>query len=112
MSPLQLLGTFLTVTQGQVTPIAIASIGYRYYYLFIVCNFTNAVFFWLLLPETSRLSLERINLLFDSPWIVAGKSKQLRVRVDAAAADFEVLERHKGALDVTVEHHEDVKLSR
>lgn len=30
---------------GQVTPIAIDKIGYRYYILFIVCNFTNALFF-------------------------------------------------------------------
>lgn len=30
---------------GQVTPIAIDRIGYKYYFLFIVCNFTNALFF-------------------------------------------------------------------
>lgn len=30
---------------GQVTPIAIERIGYRFYILFIVCNFTNAIFF-------------------------------------------------------------------
>lgn len=30
---------------GQVTPIAIPKIGYRFYILFVVCNFTNALFF-------------------------------------------------------------------
>lgn len=30
---------------GQVTPIAISRIGYRFYILFVVCNFTNALFF-------------------------------------------------------------------
>ncbi|GIC92104.1 uncharacterized protein Aud_008561 [Aspergillus udagawae] len=62
---------------GQVTPIAMTNIRYRYYYLFIICNFTNALFFWLLLPETKKLPLEEMNYLFsNAPWIVPGTRKE------------------------------------
>jgi hypothetical protein len=43
---------------GQVTPIAVSSIGWKYYILFIVCNLTNAIFFWAFQPETKGLNLE------------------------------------------------------
>jgi hypothetical protein len=62
---------------GQVTPIAMTNIGYRFYYLFVICNFTNAVFFWLLLPETKRVPLEEMNQMFtNAPWIVPGTRKE------------------------------------
>ncbi|KKK22721.1 hypothetical protein P175DRAFT_0514570 [Aspergillus ochraceoroseus IBT 24754] len=62
---------------GQVTPIAMSNIHYRYYFVFIICNFTNAVFFWLLLPETKKLPLEEMNYLFsNSPWIIPGTRKE------------------------------------
>lgn len=52
------------------------NIGYRFYYLFIICNLTNAIFFWLLLPETARRPLEEMNYLFsNAPWIVVGTTK-------------------------------------
>ncbi|KAF7527954.1 hypothetical protein PCG10_001888 [Penicillium crustosum] len=62
---------------GQVTPIAMTNIGYRYYFLFVVCNFTNALFFWLLLPETKRVPLEEMNQMFtNAPWIVPGTRRE------------------------------------
>ncbi|KAE8152292.1 general substrate transporter [Aspergillus avenaceus] len=62
---------------GQVTPLALDNVGYKYYLLFVICNFTNAVFFWLLLPETKKLPLEEMNYLFsNSPWIVLGTKKE------------------------------------
>ncbi|KAI9697336.1 MAG: hypothetical protein M1820_007842 [Bogoriella megaspora] len=51
---------------GQVTPIALADVGYRYYFLFCICNFTNAVFFWAVLPETKKRPLEEMNYLFTN----------------------------------------------
>jgi hypothetical protein len=37
---------------------------------------TNAIFFWLFLPETSKLPLEEMNYLFThSPWIIPGSKK-------------------------------------
>jgi hypothetical protein len=36
-----------------------------------VCNFTNAVFFWAVLPETARRPLEEMRYLFtEAPWFV------------------------------------------
>ncbi|KAL1984801.1 hypothetical protein VTN96DRAFT_8645 [Rasamsonia emersonii] len=62
---------------GQVTPIAMTNVRYRYYFLFIICNFTNALFFWLFLPETSKLPLEEMNYLFsNAPWVVVGLKKE------------------------------------
>lgn len=61
---------------GQVTDIAMTNIKYRYYIVFIVCNFTNAVFFYFFLPETARLPLEEMNYLFaNAPYIVPGTDK-------------------------------------
>lgn len=61
---------------GQVTPIAMDAIRYRYYFLFIICNFTNALFFYLLLPETAKKPLEEMNFLFtNAPWIVPGTDR-------------------------------------
>lgn len=54
------------------------SIGYGYYFMFIVCNFTNAIFFWLFLPETSCKSLEEMEDVFDSPLIVVGRASKTR----------------------------------
>lgn len=63
---------------GQTTPIAINHIGYRFYIVFCVTNATNALFFWLFLPETAKRPLEEMNYLFEhAPWIVVGVDKKL-----------------------------------
>lgn len=68
---------------GQVTPIAIEKIGYRFYIVFVVCNFTNALFFCkcsptshdefalttptgAIQPETKKRPLEEMNYLFTN----------------------------------------------
>lgn len=56
---------------GQVTGPAMKTVGYRYYFLFVICNFTNAVFFWAFLPETAKRPLEEMSRLFtDAPLFV------------------------------------------
>ncbi|KAK6340807.1 hypothetical protein TWF696_009125 [Orbilia brochopaga] len=60
---------------GQVSPIALNNVGWKYFILFIVANFTNALFFWALLPETSKVPLENMDKLFSSSWWVPGWSK-------------------------------------
>ena len=51
---------------GQVTPIAFAAIGWKFYLVFVVCNFTNALFFWAFQPETAKRTLEEMNYLFTN----------------------------------------------
>jgi len=68
---------------GQVTPVALAKIGWRYYILFIVCDITNALFFYLFLPETKGVTLEAMNDLFqNSPLVVPGSHWQPPPEVD------------------------------
>ena len=55
---------------GQVTPIAMKNIGWKFYILFVVCNFTNAVYFWAFQPETKLRPLEEMNYLFtNAPYV-------------------------------------------
>lgn len=87
---------------GQVTSVAIPSIGGRFYILFIVCNFANAVFFWALLPETKKIPLEEMHDLFrDAPIFVPGK--------DMSAYRPRDLEHRLGnaKVDAIAEHIED-----
>lgn len=61
---------------GQITDPAIKDIGWKYYLIFVIFNFSNAVFFWLTLPETKLLPLEEMNYLFkNAPWIIPGSDK-------------------------------------
>ncbi|KAI1121528.1 MFS sugar transporter-like protein [Nemania abortiva] len=85
---------------GQVTEIAVNNVGWRYFLLFVIANFTNAIFFYLVLPETKRLPLEEMNYLFThAPWIIARADPQkyranLAADVDRRAEEI----REKGEL--------------
>ncbi|TVY63285.1 MFS glucose transporter mfs1 [Fusarium oxysporum f. sp. cubense] len=61
---------------GQVVPRGMSHAGYRFYYLFVICNFTNALFFYFFLPEISRIPLEDMNAVFNGSWLVPGTSKR------------------------------------
>jgi hypothetical protein len=92
---------------GLVTDVAMKAVSWRFFLLFVVCNFTNAVFFWILLPETARLPLEEMNYLFsNAPWIVPGSDKSAysaNLREDLERRANEV--RDKGA-DAVLGHGE------
>ena len=75
------------------------NIGWRFYILFIVCNFTNALFFWAFLPETARRPLEEMNYLFEhAPWIVIGIGKDTYVQGDIERRLEEVTEEKRGGV--------------
>lgn len=68
---------------AQVTPVALAAVGWRYYLLFIVCDIINAAFFYFCLPETKGLTLEMMDDLFEnSPWLVPGSTWRPSLEVD------------------------------
>jgi hypothetical protein len=93
---------------GQVTGTAMTNIGYRYYYLFIICNFTNALFFYLFLPETKNLPLEEMNYLFThAPYLVAGHDKTTYQAGYAEDLERRAVEiREKGGVVGEEEHEE------
>jgi hypothetical protein len=49
---------------AQISPIALSSVGYRYFYAFMVFNIISATCFLFLYPETKGRTLEQIGELF------------------------------------------------
>jgi sugar porter (SP) family MFS transporter len=78
---------------GQVTPIAISSIGWKFYIIFVICNFGNAVFFWAFLPETKGLNLEDMDdLFYNSPTFIPSSKWQPASHIDDDAAKIANIE--------------------
>ncbi|KAJ4201513.1 hypothetical protein NW767_006601 [Fusarium falciforme] len=67
---------------GQVTPIGMENLGWRFYILFVVTNLTNAIFFWAMLPETRKLPLEEMNRLFSDAPIFVGSRDMSRYTIN------------------------------
>ncbi|KAJ4336665.1 hypothetical protein N0V87_005227 [Didymella glomerata] len=87
---------------GQVTGIAMKSVGWRFYILFVVCNFTNAIFFYCFLPETAKRPLEEMNYLFtNAPYFVPGMNKR-----DWQSTDIERRVAEVEAKQGSISHHE------
>jgi MFS family permease len=95
---------------GQVTNVAIERIGgWRYYIVFCVCNFTNAIFFWLILPETAKLPLEDMNALFKAePWLVPGTQSRKFNERKKLGNSLEIAARTKQE-NIGFVHEEDVR---
>jgi sugar porter (SP) family MFS transporter len=80
---------------GQVTPIAIASIGWQFYIVFIVCNLTSALFFWAFLPETKGLNLEDMDdLFYNSPTFVPGSHWKPKSQIERDANQIADLQEY------------------
>lgn len=78
--------------------------------VFIVCNLTNALFFWAFQPETKGLNLEDMNELFnDSPTFVPGSKWKPSSHVEEDAKEIAEHERGIGGKEPgTVEYLERV----
>ncbi|KAF5013377.1 hypothetical protein FDECE_624 [Fusarium decemcellulare] len=89
-----MVNTAFNAMIAQTTSVALddeSGIGWRWYILFIVCNATNAVYFWCILPETAKRPLEEMRYLFtEAPIFVptmnvkAAISGDLERRVEEA----------------------------
>ncbi|KAK9319695.1 general substrate transporter [Lipomyces orientalis] len=55
---------------GQVSPIALNAVGFRYFYAFFVFNMVAAVCYVLFYPETKGRTLEEIDTLFGNQVVV------------------------------------------
>ncbi|KAH9937984.1 general substrate transporter [Amylocystis lapponica] len=51
---------------AQVSPPAFDNVGWRFYLVFAICGFSNALFFWAFLPETKGIPLEELDNYFDA----------------------------------------------
>jgi hypothetical protein len=51
------------------------STGWRFYIVFAICGFSNALFFWAFLPETRGIPLEELDTYFESVPIFVPGSK-------------------------------------
>ncbi|MCO5590307.1 hypothetical protein L7F22_044276 [Adiantum nelumboides] len=82
---------------GQVSPIALKNVGWRYYLVFAICGFTNALTIFLFFPETKGRTLEEMDLYMEEmPWIVVGKSKALAISTKEREAQLQVGIVHDG----------------
>lgn len=84
---------------SQVTPVALNNIGWRYYLVYVVCNFANAIIYWSLFPETSGIPLEEMDQLFSESPIFVPLSKWTPSGT-----------KGKTKLEVHVEKHESLAL--
>merc|ERR1712070_1191969 len=57
---------------------------------FVVCNFTNALFFWALMPETKKRPLEEMNALFsETQWFIpTAKTRNLGFHIEEFTGDI------------------------
>ncbi|KAI2783913.1 general substrate transporter [Daldinia loculata] len=76
---------------GQVTPIMLNKIGYGTYILFGLLTFMGAGFIWFFVPETKRLTLEEMDVVFGSE--------------GTAQADFERMEEINREIGLTAMLH-------
>jgi hypothetical protein len=72
---------------------------WKYYIVFIVCNLTNAIFFWCFQPETKGLNLEDMDELFrDHPLFVPGSKWVPSSHLDEDAREIAKREKDAGIL--------------
>ena len=109
------LGNFLVV---EITPPALANIGYRTYIIFAVLNLANALIVWLFYPETAGQTLESIDRVFtkeDDVFVDVGRDvwyRKLQWEMVARAARARDLRRRtdgqRGSLGSTIVAEEEV----
>lgn len=64
---------------AEITPVAFASIGYRYYIVFACTGFAVIPLVYFLFPETNGRSLEDMYMIFSKPehwWQIAGGARK------------------------------------
>lgn len=63
---------------GQVTPDMLEKITYGTYILFGMLTFIGAAFIWFFVPETKRLSLEEMDVIFGSEGTSQADAERMR----------------------------------
>lgn len=63
---------------GQVTPDMLKSITYGTYIIFGLLTYMGAAFIWFFVPETKRLSLEEMDIIFGSEGAAQADEERMR----------------------------------
>ncbi|KAJ9655984.1 hypothetical protein H2201_008683 [Coniosporium apollinis] len=63
---------------GQVTPDMLEHMRYGTYIFFGLLTFGGALFIWFVVPETKRLSLEEMDILFGSAGVASADAEKMR----------------------------------
>ncbi|PSN65211.1 general substrate transporter [Corynespora cassiicola Philippines] len=88
---------------GQVTPDMLDGITYGTYILFGLLTYIGAAFIWFLVPETKRLSLEEMDIIFGSEGAAQAdqeRMEEINQEIGLAAVDDITLEKEKGTVVV------------
>jgi hypothetical protein len=85
---------------AQITPYAFDNIGWRFYLVFAVCGFSNALFFWAFLPETRGIPLEELDGYFER--VPTAEERENALRAEGAGAPEP---REKSTSKEDVEHY-------
>ncbi|KAL8930833.1 MAG: hypothetical protein Q9208_000374 [Pyrenodesmia sp. 3 TL-2023] len=63
---------------GQITPDLLEDIRYGTFIFFGVMTFLGAIFLWFYVPETKRLTLEEMDVVFGSVGVAMADSQRMR----------------------------------
>jgi hypothetical protein len=93
-----------------ITPVAITSIGYKYYIVYVLIGacIPFAVYFWF--PETMGQSLEKLDLLFIEDLSIPAIVKESRRRAKRGYTEAEPID-YDPKTEEKVEHMEAEKAS-
>lgn len=69
---------------SQITPQAFATLGWRFYLVFIALNIAAIFVYWMWLPETNQLTLEEIAGAFGDEVV---SSEKLHMKSEATEAE-------------------------
>lgn len=76
---------------NQVSPIAFASVGWKYYSLFVCTNILGAVVVFFMFPETKGKSLEEIGAIFGDE-VITPNLASVREKILAQGEETEEVE--------------------
>lgn len=86
----------INIVFNQVSPIAFADVGYKYYSLFIATNVVGAVVVFFLFVETKGKSLEELASIFGDEVIVPTLAQaQEKIALDPEEHVEEIVEKEK-----------------
>ncbi|KAH8172892.1 sugar transporter domain-containing protein [Sarocladium implicatum] len=72
----------IQVILAQASPVALDSVGWRYYFFFIVMNVVTGLIVYFFFPETKGKTLEEISEVFGDPFVTIHMDEDLKKPMD------------------------------